>query len=96
MARKEAATPEERARQRAKEYSDMMWHVATFVIINGFLWFIDLRSGGVDWAYWVTIGWGLGVAFHVAFYFIDTSGREGRKYQQFLAQERAKDSGDQD
>ena len=95
MARKEAKTPEERARRRAKEYSDMMWHVATFVIINAFLWFLDLRVGGADWAFWVTVGWGLGVAFHVASYVIDTSGREGRKYEQFLAQERAKDSGGQ-
>ena len=92
MARKEAATPEQRARRRAKEYSDMIWHVATFVIINAFLWFLDLRSGGADWAYWVTMGWGLGVAFHVASYYIDTSGKEGRKYQQFLAEERAKES----
>jgi len=94
MSKNETATPEERARRRVKEYSDMMWHVAAFAIINGFLWFLDLRTGGADWAYWVTIGWGIGVAFHVASYVIDTSGREGRKYQQFLAQEQAKE-GDQ-
>ena len=88
---KEARTPEERARQRAKGYTDMMWHVTTFIIINGFLWFLDLRSGGADWAYWITIGWGLGVAFHVASYLIEDSGRGGRKYRQFLAEEQAKE-----
>ncbi len=73
-----------------------MWHVATFAIINVALWALDIaQGGGLDWAYWPTIGWGLGVAFHVASYVLDDSGTEGRKYQQFLAEERAKDGSDQ-
>ena len=88
MAKEPATTPEQRARRRAKEYSDMRWHVASFVIINAFLWFIDIAGGdGVNWAYWPTIGWGIGVAFHVASYFIEDSGAGGRKYRQFLAEE---------
>ena len=96
MGKTEVGTAEQRAERRAKEYTDMMWHVAAFLIVNAFLWFLDIVTGsGIDWAYWVTITWGIGVAFHVASYVIDDSGREGRKYQQFLAEERAKDSGDQ-
>ena len=89
-------TPEERALKRTKERMDVMWHVATFAIINVALWFIDIGSGGgLDWAYWPTIGWGLGVAFHVASYVIDDSATESNTYKRFLAEERANDRSDQ-
>ncbi len=88
-------TAEERARKRAKESVDVMWHVAAYTIVNIFLWFIDIaQGGGLDWAFWPTIGWGIAVAFHVASYVIDDSDTEGRKYKQFLAEEQAKDRGD--
>ena len=96
MSRTTGSTAEERALKRAKEYTDVMWHVAAFAIINPVLWIIDLATGsGIDWAFWPTAGWGLGLAFHIASYVIDDSGRESRKYQQFLAEERAKDAGGQ-
>ena len=89
-------TAEDRARKRAKESIDVMWHVAAYAIVNIFLWFIDIaQGGGLNWAFWPTIGWGIAVVFHVASYVIDDSGVESRKYQQFLAEERAKDSSDQ-
>ena len=95
MSRTTGLTAEERALKRAKEYTDLMWHIATFAIIIPMLWFIDLASGdGLNWAYWPTIGWGLAVAFHVASHVIDDSGTENRKYQQFLAEERAKSAGE--
>jgi len=85
-------TAEDRARKRAKESIDVMWHVTAYAIVNILLWFIDIgQGGGLNWAFWPTIGWGFAVAFHVASYVIDDSGTEGRKYQQFLAEERAKD-----
>ena len=69
-----------------------MWHVAVYAIINPLLWMLDITQGsGVDWAFWPTIGWGVGLAFHVASYVIDESGTEGRAYQKFLAEERAKE-----
>ena len=70
-----------------------MWHIAAYAIINPLLWFLDLvQGGGLDWAYWPTIGWGVGLAFHIASYLIDDSGMEGRAYEKFLAEERAKES----
>ena len=80
-------TPEERASRRVKEYSGLMWHIATFVIINSFLWMIDLLSGGPEWAFWVTMSWGIGLAFHIAAYTIDSKGR-GKRYERFLEDER--------
>jgi Na+/melibiose symporter-like transporter len=88
----ETTTPEERALKRSKDFTGMLWHIATFVIINAFLWTIDILGGdGVNWAFWVTITWGIALAFHVAWYFIDVS-REGRRYEKFLEDERKKDA----
>ncbi len=93
MSNTSGLTAEERALKRAKDYKDLLWHVATFAIIIPMLWFIDLASGGgVNWAYWPTIGWGLAVAFHVASHVIDDSDTKSRMYERFLAEERAKES----
>lgn len=82
-------TPEERARTRAKNYTDVMWHSLTFAIVNGLLWWLDIAKGdGLNWAFWLTIFWGIGLAFHVAWYFIGNN--EGGRYQRFLAEERAR------
>jgi hypothetical protein len=89
MATEAPSTPEEHAAKRVKDYTDLMWHVASYVIINVFLW---LSVPYV--AYWVTIAWGIGLAFHVADYFIEDHGRRNRRYQAFLAQEQAREKHD--
>lgn len=87
-----STSPEQRARKRVKEFTDVMWHVATFVIINGFLWAIDIVQGeGVQWAFWVTIAWGIGLAFHVAAYLLSDSGAQNRRYHRFLEEEKARE-----
>lgn len=80
------STPEERATKRLKNRSDVMWHVATYLIINAFLWLVAPHA-----AFWVTIGWGIGLAFHVAYYFIGDDGPENPHYQKYLAEERARE-----
>ena len=83
---KAPSTPEERAHKRAKELTDLMWHAGTFLIVNVFLWALDIvGGGGVNWAYWVTIGWGIGLAFHALDYFIEGRGMAATKEEQFLA-----------
>jgi hypothetical protein len=73
-----------------------MWHAATFVIVNAFLWGVGIVGGsGVDWAYWVTISWGIGLAFHVAAYMLDESGLQNRKYQRYLVEEQERDDRNQ-
>jgi hypothetical protein len=87
-------TPEERARKRAREFVGLLWHVATFAIVNAFLWGLDIvTGGGVQWAYWVSIAWGIGVAFHIAAYMFDDSGFEEKAYRRFLAKEQDRDTG---
>lgn len=95
MGSESASTPEERARKRVKEYTELMWHVATYVIVNAFLWGIDIISGdGVNWAYWVTIAWGIGLAFHVASYLLEENGLQNRRYQRYLKEEEQRDTAD--
>jgi len=89
MATDTDSTPEERAAKRVKDYTDVMWHAATYVIINAFLWLIVPHA-----AFWVTVGWGIGLAFHIAYYFIGDDGPKNRRYQAFLAQERAREEQD--
>lgn len=86
------ATPEQRAHERVKNFTDVMWHVAVFVIVNGLLWTLDIvQGGGLQWAYWPTIFWGIGVAFHIASYYLDESGLQNRRYRRYLAEEQAKE-----
>ncbi len=89
MATEEHTTPEERAAQRVKDFTDVAWHAATYIIINVFLWLIVPQA-----AFWVSVGWGIGLAFHVAYYFIGDDGPQNRRYQAFLAQERAREEQD--
>ena len=88
MAETTGSTPEERAERRVKDFNDLMWHIAVYVVINVFLWFITPQA-----AFWVTLGWGIGLAFHIAYYFIGDDGRESRRYQKYLAEERERDAG---
>jgi hypothetical protein len=77
---------ESRAAHRSGALTGVLWHVATYLIINAMLWFIDLRQGGVDWAYWVSLFWGIAVAFHAAWYLITERGIS--KYDESLDRER--------
>jgi hypothetical protein len=81
----ERPTPEEVAKQRAEDWSGLMWHIAAFVIVNIFLWVIVPSA-----AIWVTLGWGIGLAFHIAAFLIGDNGPSNRRYQKYLAEERAR------
>jgi hypothetical protein len=80
------STPEDRAAKRVKAWTGLMWHIAAYVIVNAFLWFIVPAA-----AFWVTIGWGIGLAFHIAAFVIGDDGPDNRRYQKYLAEERAAD-----
>ena len=86
MARDTPSTPEERARKRVKNYTDLMWHIAVYVIVNAFLWLVVPQA-----AFWVTVGWGIGLAFHIASYFLDERGGQDRRYQRYLAEEQERE-----
>ena len=54
----------EQAQQHVKHVRDFFYHLMVYVLVNALLIVIDLRQGGLDWAYWVIIGWGFGVLGH--------------------------------
>lgn len=83
-------TADERAQKRSKDFTGMLWHIVTFLVVNGLLWALDIAGGGgVDWAFWLTIFWGIALVFHIAWYFIDVA-NSGKRYERFLADEQRK------
>ena len=69
MARDDPAL--EQAKKHVKHVRDFSYHLMTYVFVSALLIIIDLRGGtgdravlGLDWAYWVILFWGLGVAGH--------------------------------
>lgn len=87
MAIKPHSTPEERAAKRVEDYTGLMWHVVVYLVVNVFLWIIVPQA-----AFWVTLGWGIGLVFHIAAYFIGDDGTDNPRYQKYLAEERARES----
>jgi hypothetical protein len=50
---------------QAKKIADFFIHLFWFIVINIFLYFLDYRDNGViNWAYWATFGWGIGIISH--------------------------------
>lgn len=92
MTVKERATPEQRAQERAKYLTGLMWHAGAFVIINSFFWLLDAAGeGGINWSFIITLAWGFALAFHALAYWIDGRQVEERKAREFLAERRRHD-----
>ena len=59
-----------RAREHVTEVRDFYYHLMVYVLVNAMLVVIDRGGGansgfmGLDFAYWVILGWGFGVAGH--------------------------------
>ena len=89
-----AGTPEERARKHMEDRAALLVHVALFVVGNIAVWVIDaVTGGGIQWAYWTTIGWSIAIVVHAGVYFLLYGKGNDQRYQRYLAEERAKDSG---
>ena len=54
---------QEQAQLRAKKLVKFYYNLFIFVIVNVFLYVLDFSGNKqIDWAYWVTLGWGLGIS----------------------------------
>lgn len=54
---------------RAEGLAALLTHAGVFVIVNLFIWLQDLAIGdGVNYAYWVTAPWAVGLLAHAAAY----------------------------
>jgi len=67
----------------------------TYVLVNAMMVAIDLRVDagggflGLDWAYWMVLGWGFGIAGHaISVFFGDY------RVQKLYEQERQREPGD--
>lgn len=50
--------------------TDLVWHAGIFLVVNAFLWAQDIIiGGGLEYAYWTTIPWGIGLLIHAAVYY---------------------------
>jgi hypothetical protein len=50
---------------QATERADFAVHATVFVLVNAFIWIQDIAlGGGVNYAWWITIPWGIGLAAH--------------------------------
>lgn len=83
----------ERAEKRVKELRDFWTHLAIYVVVNAGLIVLDLVQGnGLQWAYWVIIGWGIGIAAHAVSTFVFESGFmsrwERRKVAEYTEEEK--------
>lgn len=57
---------------------ELIWHAVVFLVVNAFVWLQDIAvGGGVDYAYWITIPWGIGLVIHAVTVTIG-SGRNGQ------------------
>ena len=53
---------------------ELIAHATAFAIVNAFLWIQDIAAGGgLEYAYWTTIPWGIGLLAHAYAY---TKGRD--------------------
>ena len=95
MAKADTDTPEGRAQHRAQYLTGLLWHLGAFVIINGFFWILDAGDiAGVTWAPFITIAWGLGLAFHVLAWYIDGRNLEARLAARYLEEEQRRAAAD--
>jgi hypothetical protein len=60
-----------KAHRPRSELAGLMTHVAIFAVVNALLWIEDIATGGgLEYAYWVTIPWGIGLFAHVVAYVV--------------------------
>jgi hypothetical protein len=87
----------ERARKQVHEIKGFYSHLTVYVLVIGFLVFINLRySPEYLWFFWPALGWGIGLVSHSikAFNWIPYFGKdwEERKIKEFMNNENQKNN----
>jgi hypothetical protein len=60
-----------RSRKRVNELRSIYIHLAIYLVVNIGLFVLDLAQGnGLQWAQWVALGWGIGLAAHAVIVFV--------------------------
>lgn len=68
-----------RTEAKDRPRQELVAHATAFAIVNAFLWLQDIAAGGgLEYAYWTTIPWGIGLIAHALAY---RTGRNSAKGQ---------------
>lgn len=60
------------AHEQQSERAALVTHIIVFVLVNAFLWLQDIvADGSLNYAYWATIPWGIGLTAHIVAYVSD-------------------------
>jgi hypothetical protein len=58
-----------RTRVESSPLSNLVQHAVIFTVVNAFIWMQAYAlEDGLDYAYWVTVPWGIGLVIHIATY----------------------------
>jgi hypothetical protein len=52
------------ARKYVRKLREFYTHVAVYVVVNVFLFIVNVITGPDWWFYWVSLAWGIGLAIH--------------------------------
>ncbi len=62
----------EEAKDRVEELRGFYSHLAAYVLVNCFLFFVNLQTSPNHlWFYWPLMGWGIGLALHAVGVFFE-------------------------
>src|SRR5689334_1144643 len=82
--------------QLARKRAAFKRHLATYIIVNLFLWILWYFTGsyktsqGLPWPAWTTLGWGIGLAFHFASAYLNTGNNSIQKEYDKLTENKNK------
>ena len=85
----------------AKKRAGFKKHLASYIIINGFLWAVwfftkgnpdmeEMNEYNTPWPIWSTLGWGIGLAFNYFSAYMDTRETDTMKEYQKLKDKETK------
>ncbi|MEZ5163072.1 MAG: 2TM domain-containing protein [Fimbriimonadaceae bacterium] len=69
---------------RKKQKSDFFSHFTTYLTVNAFMFAMDwMTGGGIDWAYFPLLGWGIGVTIHMFCVLNAESSENQKEFEKF-------------
>jgi hypothetical protein len=75
----EPHTLQQQAEERADALLDFYQHLGSYLLVNSGLVLLDLwQGGGLNWAFWPLLGWGIGIAAHALRTFVGMPGWRAR------------------
>jgi hypothetical protein len=72
----------EQAERRVAAKRSVQAHLVVYVIVNAGLFALDeFTGGGIEWAFWPLLGWGIGLVSHIVSVWMALSGSHEAEVQ---------------